>query len=123
MRLRAKQNVVLPGFGRLEEGDEFDGGKQLIELHPHYVEAVDPELVEAKREGETLTRSEVINALGDAEWVHSLIDAGFSTLQALSEASDEDLVAVDGVGPARVREIRELEGDSFAGSLDEVLNG
>lgn len=113
MRLRATQYVVLPGFGALEEGEEFDGSKELIELHPHYVEAVDAEVVEpeyeeAEREWETLTRSEVINELGEAEWVQNLIDAGFSTLQALSEASDDELEAVAGVGPARVAEIREV---------------
>lgn len=118
MRLRAKKDVALPGFGWLEEGEEFDGSLQLVEQHPHYVEAVEAEAVEDEREWETLTRSEVINLLGDNEWVHNLIGAGFSTLGALSEASDEDLQAVEGVGPARVNEIRNKVADRYKEQLD-----
>lgn len=108
MRLKALQNVVLPGFGKLEEGEEFDGSAQLMDLHPHYVGAVeDVELVEAEREYDSLTRSGVINLLGEAAWVQNLIAAGYSTVGALEDAPDEELEAVSGVGPSRVQEIRE----------------
>lgn len=36
-----------------------------------------------------------------------LAGAGFKDWQAVSEASDEDLLAVDGIGPARLKEIRD----------------
>lgn len=65
------------------------------------VEGAEPE------EEQPLTRSEVINALGEHAWVQNLIDAGFASLSALEEASDEELEAVQGVGAARVDDIRE----------------
>lgn len=61
-------------------------------------------------EDEDLTRSEVINLLGDHDWVHALIDAGYASISALVEASDEELLEVDGVGPARLEDIQEALG-------------
>lgn len=39
-----------------------------------------------------------------------LADAGLETLERVRAASDDDLLALDGVGPKRLREIREAAG-------------
>lgn len=53
------------------------------------------------------TRSEVINALGDSDWVHNLIEAGFGSGTALAVASDKELMAVEGVAEGRLGQVRE----------------
>lgn len=55
-------------------------------------------------EGEPV--EDLIEPLG--ELGEALMEAGFVNRKALREASDEDLMAVRGVGPAKLRSIREF---------------
>lgn len=59
--------------------------------------------------GEGLTRSEIINAFGDAVG-RTLLDAGYASFTSLRLASDEELLAVSGLGPAKLAMIREKVG-------------
>ncbi len=55
--------------------------------------------------GEGLTRSEIINMFGEATG-RALLDAGYASFTSLRMASDEELLAISGVGPAKVETIR-----------------
>ena len=44
----------------------------------------------------------------DGELAEVLKDAGFDTLEAILDASDEDLLAVDSIGKATVKKIRSI---------------
>ena len=46
----------------------------------------------------------------DESTVQTLTDAGYDSLEAVREASDEDLLAINGIGPAKLQEIREKVG-------------
>jgi len=52
-----------------------------------------------------LTRNEVINAHGE-KLGQALLDSGFSSLSAIAEADDKDLMAVPGVGKATLEKLR-----------------
>lgn len=52
-----------------------------------------------------LTRSEVINLVGESAG-KALIKAGFASLSAIDAADDEELLAIDGVGPAALNKLR-----------------
>ena len=54
---------------------------------------------------EGLTRSEVINEFGETIG-NALIQGGFASLSAVEDASDKELRAVRGIGPAALEEIR-----------------
>lgn len=41
------------------------------------------------------------------EWFVILADAGFDTAEAIRQADDAELLALDGIGPARLQQIRE----------------
>lgn len=56
----------------------------------------DPEFVEV----------DVQEVLG--ETYNVLVSAGFDSYEAIVHATDEELLGVDGIGPARLRKIREL---------------
>lgn len=62
------------------------------------------EIRAASNEG--LTRSEVINEFGP-DLGQKLIDGGYASLSSLLSATDEDLIAIAGIGPASVTKIRE----------------
>ena len=36
-----------------------------------------------------------------------LVEMGFSTIQDVRDATDEELLAIDGIGPAKLRKVRE----------------
>ena len=55
---------------------------------------------------EGLTRSEVINEFGP-DLGQKLIDGGYASLSSLLSVTDEDLIAIAGIGPASVTKIRE----------------
>lgn len=62
---------------------------------------------EATSEGGAIASDEgAFRALLNEPIMGALIDAGYSTLDALREASDEDLLAIDGIGPATLKKIR-----------------
>jgi hypothetical protein len=63
-------------------------------------------LAELEEAEEGPTRSEVINAYGEKAG-KLLIDAGYASLSAVAEASDEDLQAIKGIGKGTVKAIRE----------------
>lgn len=46
----------------------------------------------------------------DEGTVKTLADAGYDSLEAIREAPDEDLLAIKGIGPAKLEEIREKVG-------------
>ena len=50
----------------------------------------------------------IANAVGQ-EVAGALRDAGFGTVEAIAAASEEDLRAVDGVGPVRLAALRALK--------------
>ena len=56
-------------------------------------------------EDQGLTRSEVINEFGE-KLGFALIQGGFSTIAAVDGATDEELLAVTGVGEASLKKIR-----------------
>jgi hypothetical protein len=45
------------------------------------------------------------------ETYNVLIEAGFDTHESIALATDEELLAIDGIGPARLRKIREVLND------------
>jgi hypothetical protein len=53
-----------------------------------------------------LTRSEIINTFGD-EVGAKLLDAGLASLLSVQRATDDELLAVTGIGPATLEVIRE----------------
>jgi hypothetical protein len=59
--------------------------------------------------GEGLTRSEIINMFGEGLG-RMLLDAGYASITSLRLASDDELLAISGLGPAKVNLIRELVG-------------
>lgn len=46
----------------------------------------------------------------DQSTVKILADAGYDSMEAIRDASDEDLLAINGIGPAKLQEIREKVG-------------
>lgn len=56
---------------------------------------------------ERLTRSEIINSFGD-DLGQKLLDGGYSSLSSLVLATDKELLAVEGVGPAALSKILEV---------------
>jgi len=54
-----------------------------------------------------LTRSEIINAFGE-HLGGLLIGAGYSSFSGMIGATDEDFLAIDGVGPVALDEIRSV---------------
>ena len=48
---------------------------------------------------------DMIDVLGEVG--EKLLEAGFENLKQVTEASDDDLLQIQGIGPARVRAIRE----------------
>ena len=48
---------------------------------------------------------------GSLEDAEALVAAGFGTPRTLREASDESILAVPGIGPAKLSAIRERLGD------------
>ena len=44
--------------------------------------------------------------------IRALMEAGYHSLDAIQAASDEELLALPGVGPAAVRTLRELGGEA-----------
>jgi len=58
--------------------------------------------------GDAPEEGDLIDVLG--ELGERLLEAGFENLTQVREASDETLLAVPGIGPARVRSIREATG-------------
>lgn len=65
-----------------------------------------PSSEEVRMTDEGLTRSEVINEFGEALG-NMLLEGGYSSLSAILEATDEDLLAIEGLGPAKLKTIRE----------------
>jgi hypothetical protein len=59
---------------------------------------------------EGLTRSEIFNTFDD-ELAASLVEGGFASISSLIAAGDDELLAVKGVGPAKLRHIREVVGE------------
>ena len=68
---------------------------------------------EIRDEDSGLTRSEIINAFGEISG-RMLLDAGYASFTSLRLASDEELLAVDGLGPAKLAVIREKVGAQAA---------
>jgi hypothetical protein len=68
-----------------------------------------PEDIPALEEGENppSTRSDVINKLGE-QLGKALIAEGYASVGALSSATDEELRAINGVGPKALEAIREI---------------
>jgi hypothetical protein len=62
------------------------------------------EEIRAKDSG--LTRSEVINTFGE-DLGNKLLDGGYSSLSGMIDATDEDFLAITGIGPAALAKIRE----------------
>ena len=62
-----------------------------------------------RAEDSGLTRSEIINVFGEADG-RMLLDAGYASFTSLRLASDEELLAVDGLGPVKLATIREKVG-------------
>lgn len=60
-----------------------------------------------EQEEEIKTRSRLFNVLQDERIGGLLIDAGLSTVDAVAQTPDEDLLALTGLGEARVEDIRE----------------
>lgn len=54
-----------------------------------------------------LTRSEIINTFGE-DLGNKLLDGGYSSLSGMIDATDEDFLAIKGVGPAALAKIREV---------------
>jgi hypothetical protein len=69
---------------------------------------------------ENLTRSEIINKFGEA-FGRALLDAGYSSFTSLRLASDEELLAIGGVGPAKLAQIREVVGAEAVPEEEEEL--
>jgi len=61
----------------------------------------------APKTGDTEKRD---SAPVDYPYADVLKTGGFNDWQAVQGASDDDLLAVDGIGPARLKEIREFKG-------------
>jgi hypothetical protein len=60
---------------------------------------------DASGRGVTLTRSVEAGALGDAV-LAALRDAGYDTLEKIRDAFDEELLAISGIGPKTLKQIR-----------------
>jgi len=56
---------------------------------------------------ERLTRSEIINAFGE-DLGQKLLGGGYASMSSLTGATDEQLLAIDGIGPASLEKIREV---------------
>lgn len=67
--------------------------------------------------GGNLTRSEIINAFGE-ELGRKLLDGGYSSLSAVASATDKELLAVAGIGPAGLSKILDV-GSVEASEEDE----
>ncbi len=62
---------------------------------------------EIREKDSGLTRSEIINAFGE-DLGNKILDGGFSSLTHLSQATDEEILGISGIGPASLVKIREM---------------
>lgn len=90
-----------PTQGPITRYDETGNPKIMIE--PVAEDAQSEE--RAMEEG--LTRSEIINAFGE-DLGGKLLDGGYSSLSGMMGATDEDFLAIKGIGPASLAEIRKV---------------
>jgi len=58
-------------------------------------------------DAERLTRSEIINAFGE-DLGNKLLGGGYSSLSGMAGVTDEELLAIEGIGPVTVGKIREV---------------
>lgn len=71
---------------------------------------------------EKLTRSEIFNTFGE-DIGQKLIDGGYASLSGLAGVTDDELLAITGIGPASVEKIREvisLEPEEESGLEEET---
>lgn len=73
-------------------------------------EVAAPSKSEAKAEDERKAAPAVAPAPGAYPYAEVLTAGGFKDWAAVNKATDEQLLALDGIGPARLKEIREFKG-------------
>lgn len=83
-----------PGMAGITPGEH-----QAIQRVEAYL--ADPESAERDREGD---EDPMVEAFGDL--ADDLQAAGFENLNEVREATDEELLSVDGIGPKRLEQIR-----------------
>jgi NAD-dependent DNA ligase len=101
--------VLLSGKHSVESGG---GGARkryypgdVVEMSDAEYEAFKDKFDPAEESGDGLTRSEVINLVGESAG-KALIKAGFASLSAIDDADDDELLEIDGVGPATLNKLR-----------------
>lgn len=65
----------------------------------------------AAPDAEVDDRERIERVVGDAN-AQSLVDAGYDSVAAIQDASDDDLNAVAGIGPATIARLREAFGEA-----------
>jgi hypothetical protein len=73
--------------------------------NPNLVREAPYATTDASGRGVTLTRSVEAGALSDAV-LAALRDAGYDTLEKIRDAFDEELLAISGIGPKTLKQIR-----------------
>ncbi len=105
----ASQKESLAEGGSIGAYEEVYGevqGPAAAAPEPAYSEEAGNELVVTDDTADaSLTRSEVINEFGE-KLGFALIQGGFSTIASVDGATDEELLAVNGVGDASLKKIR-----------------
>lgn len=96
----------------LRPGGLYKVGDAFVDAEGKTVDAKEAKSALAKRAGETEEpqSSAATNAGGLAEDFparEALVGGGFDTPEKVKAASDDDLLALDGVGPATLTKIRE----------------
>ncbi len=93
--------------GELSENTHFWAIGEVFDLPPGVAAALVAEGRAIYQASPTVSLSQTFNGA----LARLLIQNGFDSLDKVRSASDEDLLAVDGIGPKALRLIREQQGD------------
>lgn len=112
-RMAEAQQRLVAAASALGMNVEFAEHRDPDIRHLRLIETVANELerFEGKADEAVSDHDRIGFVVGDAN-AEALADAGYDTPEAVRSASDEDLDAVDGVGPATVAKLREAFGEA-----------
>ena len=111
--LTAEQRQSLVGAGYLSDEEIMEAPRGDLEALPHIGDATVDKLYEAFGLNEVEPDQEdspLPSAVLDGDTYALLSESGYDTHEAIVEAPDEDLLAIKGIGDAKLREIRKEVG-------------